>query len=98
MTILTLVTLAYISRQEGVKDPLPSHEMREAHIEQSWVVAETKEVFLEVKQVLGDPRTTFNPIVDGEDFLESGSHDIETTWDTIVDREEFLRYHSQDTQ
>ena len=51
---------------------IASPDLLEAHIEQSWIVAETREGFMEVDRVLSDPRTTKDPIVNREGFMVLG--------------------------
>ena len=55
VSVMMMVSILY--RLEGVKNIVSSSE-DEAHIEQSWVEAETREGFMEVDLVLSDPRTS----------------------------------------
>ena len=68
VTIISLVTLAYVSKLGGVTEVPPS----QTHIERYWVEAETKEGFMEVKDVLSDPRTTVDTIINGGEFDDIG--------------------------
>ena len=44
----------------------------QTNIERYWVEAETKEGFMEVKDVLSDPRTTVDTIINVEELGWSG--------------------------
>ena len=70
VTLLAIVTLSYIYRLGGVMAKRTSPEVQESYIEQSWIVAETREGFMEVDKVLSDPRTTIEPMINSEGFME----------------------------
>ena len=68
VTIISLVTLACVSKLGRVTEVTPS----QTNIERYWVEAETKEGFMEVKDVLSDPRTTVDTIINGEELNDIG--------------------------
>ena len=68
VTIISLVTLACVSKLGRVTEVPPS----QTNIERYWVEAETKEGFMEVKDVLSDPRTTVDTIINGEELNDIG--------------------------
>ena len=68
VTIISLVTLACVSKLGRVTEVTPS----QTNIERYWVEAETKEGFMEVKDVLSDPRTTVDTIINGEELNHIG--------------------------
>ena len=68
VTIISLVTLACVSKLGRVAEVTHS----QTNIERYWVEAETKEGFMEVKDVLSDPRTTVDTIINVEELGWSG--------------------------
>ena len=68
VTIISLVTLACVSKLGRVTEVTTS----QTNIERYWVEAETKEGFMEVKDVLSDPRTTVDTIINGEELNNIG--------------------------
>ena len=64
VSVMMMVSILY--RLEGVKNIVSSSEIDEAHIEKSWVKAETTEGFMKVGLVLSDPRTSTEQVLDWE--------------------------------
>ena len=65
VTILSLVTLTCVTIQDRVTDIMTSQDPVQIHIERYWVEADTREGFMEVEQILGDPKTTIDPVFQG---------------------------------
>ena len=65
VTILSLVTLTCVTIQDRVTGIMTSQDPVQTNVERYWVEAKTWEGFMEVEQVLGDPKTTIDPDLQG---------------------------------
>jgi len=82
-----LVTVSIISRQGREMNTLTYLEEQEVHVDKSWVVAQTKEGFMEVQLVLSDPRTTGEPLGESEYFLEFETKNKDA--DEVIESKEY---------
>ena len=75
VTTLCLVTgLTYVSKQGRVAELLhPALPL--TNVENYWREAETREGFMEVEKILGDPKTTHHPVHWGEEGEVGGERE-----------------------
>ena len=65
VTIISIVTLTCVTQLDRVTEIMASQDPMNTNIEKYWVEAKTKEGFMEVEQILSDPKTTIDPVVQG---------------------------------
>ena len=79
LAVFSFMLVALVTRLEML--PATSAPSYETNVERYWIEADTKEGFMEVKKILGDPRTTIHPELKIEGFLEfemmGNSNDLE---------------------